>query len=125
MSTVVAPPTNPSALTVGRAAEVFLDSLANPNTRRGYATAVGKTAAKLGEDRPLATVTDDEVGEALESLWVRRRWVLGTRAVRRWVRGCPGAGNGTRPRPCQGGASALRPRTPRLRCGPGWRSTGW
>ncbi|MEV0052470.1 hypothetical protein AB0H34_18440 [Saccharopolyspora shandongensis] len=42
MSTVVALPIDTTALTVSRAAELFLDSLGNPNTIRGYATAVGK-----------------------------------------------------------------------------------
>ncbi|WP_235877055.1 site-specific integrase [Saccharopolyspora terrae] len=91
MSTGVARPTNPSALTVGRPAELFLDSLANPNTLRGYATAVGKTAAKLGEDRPLATVTDDEVGEALESLWGQAAvgtWNARRAAVGSWLSWC-------------------------------------
>lgn len=77
MSTVVALPTDSSAPTVGRSAELFLDSLANPNTIRGYATAVGKTADRLGVHRRLAVVIDDEVGEALESLW-------GTAAVGTW-----------------------------------------
>lgn len=77
MSTVVALPTDSSALTVGRSAELFLDSLGNPNTIRGYATAVGKTAEKIGEPRPLVSVANDEVGEALESLW-------GTAAVGTW-----------------------------------------
>ncbi|MBE9376176.1 site-specific integrase [Saccharopolyspora sp. HNM0983] len=91
MPTVVALPTNPSALTVGRAAELFLDSLANPNTIRGYATAVGKTAEKLGEHRPLATVTDDDVGEALESLWGRAAvgtWNARRAAVGSWLSWC-------------------------------------
>ncbi|WP_298181023.1 hypothetical protein [Saccharomonospora sp.] len=56
---------------------MFLDSLGNPNTIRGYATAVGKTAARLGEQRPLEAVADDEIGEALELLW-------GTAAVNTW-----------------------------------------
>ena len=91
MSTVVALPTNPSALTVGRAAELFLDSLGNPNTIRGYAIAVGKTAEKLGEHRPLAAVTDDDVGEALESLWGRAAvgtWNARRAAVGSWLAWC-------------------------------------
>ncbi|WP_329084037.1 tyrosine-type recombinase/integrase [Streptosporangium sp. NBC_01469] len=65
------------ALTVRAAADVFLDSLGNPNTIRTYGIGVGKTAMRLGEDRPLASVADDEVGEALELLW-------GTAAVNTW-----------------------------------------
>lgn len=53
---------------VGSAAELFLDSLHYPNTLRAYGTGVGKTADRLGEQRALATVVDDEFGEALELL---------------------------------------------------------
>lgn len=81
MSTVVALPTDTTALTVGRSAELFLESLANPNTIRGYATAVGKTAEHLGEHRPLAVVADDEVGDALETSW-------GRAAVGSWLSWC-------------------------------------
>ncbi len=38
---------------------------------------VGKTAERLGEDWPLASVADDEAGESLELLW-------GTTAVNTW-----------------------------------------
>lgn len=48
MSTVVALPTNPSALTVGRAAELFLDSLGNPNTSRAYGTGVDQADSGAG-----------------------------------------------------------------------------
>ncbi|MFB7575670.1 tyrosine-type recombinase/integrase [Streptomyces sp. NPDC056165] len=65
------------ALTVRTAADVFLDSLGNPNTVRNYGIGVGKTAERLGEGRPLASVADDEIGEALELLW-------GTSAVNTW-----------------------------------------
>ncbi|MEU9455606.1 site-specific integrase [Streptomyces sp. NPDC048277] len=65
------------ALTVRTAADVFLDSLGNANTLRSYATGVGKTAERLGEARPLATVADDEIGGALEQLW-------GEAAVNTW-----------------------------------------
>ncbi|OEV02632.1 tyrosine-type recombinase/integrase [Streptomyces oceani] len=65
------------ALTVQAAADVFLDSLGNPNTVRNYGIGVGKTAERLGGGRPLATVADDEVGAALEQLW-------GTAAVNTW-----------------------------------------
>ncbi|EHY87505.1 hypothetical protein SacazDRAFT_00547, partial [Saccharomonospora azurea NA-128] len=90
MSTVVALPTNTSTLIVGRSAELFLDSLGNPNTIRGYSTAVGKTADRLGEHRPLSSVADDEVGEALEALWgTAARWAPGTPAAPRWAPGTP------------------------------------
>lgn len=76
MPTVVQLPAG-KALTVRTAADVFLDSLGNPNTVRNYGIGVGKTAARLGEGRPLASVADDEIGEALELLW-------GTAAVNTW-----------------------------------------
>lgn len=65
------------ALTVRAAADAFLDSLRNPNTVRSYSTGVGKTAERIGEARPLGSVADDEIGEALELLW-------GTPAVNTW-----------------------------------------
>lgn len=76
MPTVVQLPTG-KALTVRVAADVFLDSIGNPNTVRNYGIGVGKTAERLGEGRPLATVADDEIGEALELLW-------GAAAVNTW-----------------------------------------
>ncbi|MDI9885834.1 site-specific integrase [Streptomyces sp. HNM0645] len=76
MPTVVELPTG-KALTVRAAADVFLDSLGNANTVRNYGVGVGKIAERLGEARPLASVADDEIGEALELLW-------GTAAVNTW-----------------------------------------
>ncbi|MFI6597442.1 tyrosine-type recombinase/integrase [Nonomuraea sp. NPDC050536] len=76
MPTVVHLPVG-KTLTVRTSADVFLDSLGNPNTIRAYRIGVGKTALRLGEDRPLASIADDEVGEALELLW-------GTAAVNTW-----------------------------------------
>jgi hypothetical protein len=64
-------------LTVRSAADAFLDSLGNANTVRNYGIGVGKTAERLGEDRPLDTVADDEIGGALEQLW-------GESAVNTW-----------------------------------------
>ncbi len=54
-----------------------LDSLGNPNTIRSYGIGVGKTAERLGEARPLASIADIEIDEALELLW-------GTAAVNTW-----------------------------------------
>ncbi|WSY43257.1 hypothetical protein OG948_33605 [Embleya sp. NBC_00888] len=65
------------ALTVRASADAFLDSIANRNTVRNYGIGVGKTSERLGEGRPLVSVADDEVGEALELLW-------GTSAVNTW-----------------------------------------
>lgn len=49
-------------MTVRAAADVFLDSLGNPNTVRNYRIGVGETAERLGEARCLASVADDEIG---------------------------------------------------------------
>ncbi|MFE3558548.1 tyrosine-type recombinase/integrase [Streptomyces sp. NPDC059193] len=76
MSTVVQLPTG-KALTDRAAADLFLDSLGNPNTVRNYGIGVGKTAERIGEGRPLASVANDEIGEALELL-------SGTAAVNTW-----------------------------------------
>ena len=70
MPTVVQLPAG-KALTVSAAADAFVDSLRNPNTVRSYSTSVGKTAERIGEARPLGSVADDEIGEALELLWRR------------------------------------------------------
>ncbi|MBB5939875.1 hypothetical protein FHS42_006973 [Streptomyces zagrosensis] len=92
------------ALTVRSAADVFLGSLANPNTARGYGTGVGKTAERLGEDRPLAAV-------------------VATRSVRRW--NCCGAlrrstpGTPAEQRCCPGSAGARTTATTARRCRPG------
>jgi hypothetical protein len=79
------------ALTVQSAADVFLDSLGNPNTLRNYGIAVGKTADRLGGARPLASVVDDEVGEALELLWgaaAVNTWNTRRAAVLSWLAWC-------------------------------------
>jgi hypothetical protein len=62
--TVVQLPTG-KAVTVRAAADVFLDSLGNPNTVRNYGIGMGKTAERLGEARPPASAADDEIGGAL------------------------------------------------------------
>lgn len=90
MPTVVRLPTG-KALTVRTAADVFLGSLGNPNTVRNYGVGVGKTAERLGGGRPLATVADDEIGEALELLWgaaAVNTWNTRRAAVLSWLGWC-------------------------------------
>ncbi|MBV9023898.1 MAG: site-specific integrase [Streptomycetaceae bacterium] len=90
MPTVVQLPTG-RMLTVRSAADAFLDSLGNPNTVRNYGIGVGKTAARLGEARPLATVADDEIGEVLELLWGNsavNTWNARRAAVLSWLTWC-------------------------------------
>ncbi|MFJ2203291.1 tyrosine-type recombinase/integrase [Streptomyces violaceusniger] len=79
------------ALTVRSAADVFLDSLSNPNTVRNYGIGVGKTAERIGEGRLLASVADDEIGEALELLWGRsaaNTWNTRRASVLSWLGWC-------------------------------------
>lgn len=124
MPTVVQLPTG-KALTVRTAADVFLDSLGNPNTIRNYGIGVGKTAERLGEARPLASVADDEIGEALELLWgtaAVNTWNARRAAVLSWLGWCRERGyDGPASRP---GRSGWRCRTPRPRPARRWRSTG-
>ncbi|WP_326686726.1 site-specific integrase [Streptomyces sp. NBC_01795] len=90
MPTVVRLPAG-KALTVRIAADTFLDSLDNPNTLRSYSTGIGKTAERLGENRPLATIADDEIGEALEQLWgsaAVNTWNARRAAVLSWLGWC-------------------------------------
>lgn len=90
MPAVVHLPTG-KALTVRTAADAFLDSLRDPNTLRSYATGVGKTAERLGEARPLATVADDDVGGALDQLWGEasvNTWNARRASVLSWLGWC-------------------------------------
>ncbi|GAA2419990.1 hypothetical protein GCM10010404_93040 [Nonomuraea africana] len=80
-------------LTVRTAADVFLDSLGNPNTIRAYGIGVGKIAERLGEGRPLAAVADEEIGGAWNCCGAPRRSTPGTRAARRCCLGWGGAGS--------------------------------
>jgi hypothetical protein len=66
--TVVQPPIG-KALTIRAAADVFLDSLGNPNTVRNYGIGVGKIAERLGEARPLINTTAE--GSAPAELQVK------------------------------------------------------
>src|SRR5690348_1240376 len=72
--------------TLRGSAEAFLDTVGPDNTRRAYGIAVVKTVDALegrgpdglpGHSRALDSVTDDEIGAALESLW-------GAAAVNTW-----------------------------------------
>ncbi|MFF0632982.1 tyrosine-type recombinase/integrase [Nocardia sp. NPDC004151] len=86
--------------TVRAAAQAFLDTIGSPNTRRAYTIAVVKTADRLdsfGPDgllapsRPLAEVTDAEIGAALEALWGEaavNTWNARRAAVGKWLSWC-------------------------------------
>lgn len=101
MSATVHPIRPGSGVTVRAAADAFLDSVRSANTRRAYAAAVEKTAARLdgsgadgagaGWSRPLAAVADEEVGAALEALWGEaaiNTWNARRAAVLSWLSWC-------------------------------------
>ncbi|MEH0973610.1 site-specific integrase [Micromonospora sp. CPCC 205546] len=60
-----------SVVTLWTSVDRFLSSARcrNPSTRRTYSDALDRIAGHVGGDRPLAQITDDEVGAALMTLW--------------------------------------------------------
>ncbi|MFF3573005.1 tyrosine-type recombinase/integrase [Nocardia jiangxiensis] len=86
--------------TLRGSAEAFLDTLGPGNTRRAYGIAVVKTVDQLdgrgpgelpGPSRALDSVTDDEIGAALESLWGHaaiNTWNARRAAVAKWLSWC-------------------------------------
>lgn len=124
MPAVVQLPTG-KVLTVRTAADVFLDSLGHPNTVRTYGIGVGKTAERLGEGRPLASVVDDEMGETLELVWgssAVNAWNARRASVLSWLGWCDERGYmARRSRPGRSGSlhRTAKPRPARRR-----RSTG-
>ncbi|MGW5754424.1 tyrosine-type recombinase/integrase [Nocardia rhamnosiphila] len=86
--------------TLRGSAEAFLDTLGAGNTRRAYGIAVVKTVDALdgrdrggvyGPSRALESVTDDEIGAALESLWGQaavNTWNARRAAVAKWLNWC-------------------------------------
>ena len=92
--------TAPPARTVRAAAETFLDTIGSANTRRAYAIAIVKTVDQLdgrgpdgliGHSRALDSVTDAEVGAALETLWGEaavNTWNARRATVGEWLSWC-------------------------------------
>ncbi|MGI5290922.1 tyrosine-type recombinase/integrase [Nonomuraea polychroma] len=81
------------ATTLAAAAEAFLAStrLANPNTHRAYVSAIDRTVGALGRDRLLADISDDEVGQALTTLWggcAPATWNRNRAVVSSWLTWC-------------------------------------
>ncbi|MGW4720459.1 tyrosine-type recombinase/integrase [Nocardia sp. NPDC004260] len=82
--------------TLRGSAEAFLDTLKPGNTRRAYSIAVVKTVDQLdgrspGPSRTLGSVSDDEIGAALESLWGQaavNTWNARRAAVTKWLSWC-------------------------------------
>ncbi|WP_431904514.1 tyrosine-type recombinase/integrase [Nonomuraea sp. bgisy101] len=80
-------------VTLVAAADAFLATprTANPNTHRAYASAIDRTIERLGRDRPLAEVTDAEVGHALAELWgasAPATWNRNRAAITSWLTWC-------------------------------------
>ncbi|GGL49968.1 tyrosine-type recombinase/integrase [Planomonospora parontospora] len=80
-------------VTLAAAADAFLATArtANPNTHRAYASAIDRVIALLGPGRPLADVTDAEIGTALAELWGERApatWNRNRAAVASWLTWC-------------------------------------
>ncbi|MEV4013499.1 tyrosine-type recombinase/integrase [Nonomuraea angiospora] len=79
-------------VTLAAAADAFLaPRTADPNTHRAYASAIDRTIERLGRDRPLADVTDAEIGTALAELWgtsAPATWNRNRAAVTSWLAWC-------------------------------------
>ena len=80
-------------VSLAAAAEAFLATprTANPNTHRAYTSAIDRVTALLGRDRPLAGVTDTEIGTALTELWGRcapATWNRNRAAITSWLIWC-------------------------------------
>ncbi|MER7517763.1 site-specific integrase [Streptomyces sp. NPDC126499] len=96
MGNVVQLPTG-KALTVQAAADRYLDALNNPNTARNYGIGIRKTVEHIGAGRPLDSIADDEVGQALEQLWglaAVNTWNARRAAVQSWFTWCQERGYG-------------------------------
>jgi site-specific recombinase XerD len=91
--------TAPPSRSLRSAAEAFLDTIGSANTRRAYGIAIVKTVDQLdgrpdgliGTSRTLDSVTDAEVGTALETLWgsaAVNTWNARRAAVAKWLSWC-------------------------------------
>ncbi|MFD0360190.1 hypothetical protein ACFQZZ_01855 [Nocardia sp. GCM10030253] len=121
--------------TVRAAAQAFLDTIGSPNTRRAYTIAIVKTADRLdgrgpdgllADSRPLAAVTDTEIGAALEALWGEaavNTWNARRAAVGKWLTWCREQGWDAPAVPASAGRSTPPDSDTPVR-GPAPRSTG-
>ncbi|MGV9384110.1 hypothetical protein ACWDRB_50425 [Nonomuraea sp. NPDC003707] len=80
-------------VSLAAAADAFLATprTANPITHRAYASAIDRVTARLGRNRPLADVTDTEIGAALTELWsasAPATWNRNRAAVTSWLLWC-------------------------------------
>jgi integrase len=80
--------------TVRAAIDAFLDSpkiKSNPNTLRAYTNVLDRTAEEIGPDRKLASIEDNEIGDALTELWGQAKpttWNRNRAAVGSWLAWC-------------------------------------
>jgi len=73
MGTILRLETGTAVPTLGQACEAFLAGLANPNTARSYATALGALADWLGAHRPLSVLEGERVPDRAAS-WFTATW---------------------------------------------------
>lgn len=83
----------PTGSSVRAAVDAFLSSprCANRNTRRAYGDALDKLAGRLGPDRPLIDVFDDEIAEVITELWgaaAASTWNARRAAIGSWLAWC-------------------------------------
>ena len=85
------------APTVRASIDAFLAAPRNrrsPHTARAYANVLDRLSAVLGTDRDLATVTETEIGAALDKLWgdsAPATWNQRRTAVGSWLSWCVSA----------------------------------
>jgi hypothetical protein len=81
-------------VTVRASIDAFLDSpkiKGNSNTLRAYTNVLDRISEQLGPDRALAGAQDDEIGEALATLWGQTKpatWNRNRAAVGSWLTWC-------------------------------------
>lgn len=84
----------PAAPTVRRAVDAFLAAprnQASANTARAYANLLDRMTEQLGAHRPLAEVSEEQIGAALSALWgeaAPATWNRNRGAVGSWLRWC-------------------------------------
>jgi integrase len=87
-------PLHGDGITLAEASDEYLSTprVANPNTHRAYASAIDRTITELGGgSRRLADITDEEIGDALTTLWgdcAPATWNRNRAAVSSWLTWC-------------------------------------
>ena len=88
--------TPPTGLSVGQAADAYVDTLQVPTTRRVYAQIIAMAIDTLGRDRALADVQDLDVGRMLQELWgtaAASTWNSRHSAISSWLGWCRTTGH--------------------------------